>query len=230
MNPSEPAPVVRSRATTLILWRHGVTDWNEQGLFQGQADIPLNDYGQEMARLTTPHIAALRPTVVYSSPLVRARQTARHLEAATGLAVFEDDRLMEMNVGTLVGLSLEQVRAADPAFDAALARGEDYRRSPSGETSMEVSARVSAALTEIAARHAGQTIAVVGHGLALRMGIAGLLGWDFQGSLALSGMVNCGWAVLRCDGLAGDDGVRAWRLRLYNASAVAPRPGTNNTL
>ncbi len=219
--------------TTLILWRHGVTDWNEQGLFQGQADLPLNPSGHEMARMTAPHIAALRPAVAYCSPLLRARQTAQYLTEALGLEASFDDRLMEMNVGSLVGMTLADVNAAYPEFASALARGDDYRRSATGETSMDVMARTTAALADITARHSGQTIVVVGHGLALRMGISGLLGWDYRNSLALSGMVNCGWAVMTCHGPVAPDsgqGMRAWRLRLYNATAVEPPAGANTVI
>ena len=73
--------------TDLILWRHGQTDYNLQGRIQGRVDIPLNDTGREQARRAADCIAALGPTRIVSSPLLRARATAEVLASLTGLSV-----------------------------------------------------------------------------------------------------------------------------------------------
>ena len=79
--------------TDLILWRHGQTDYNSQGRIQGQVDIPLNETGRDQARRASEGIAALRPTRIVSSPLVRARATAEVLASLTGLSVEIDEGL-----------------------------------------------------------------------------------------------------------------------------------------
>ena len=81
--------------TDLILWRHGQTEYNLQGRIQGQVDIPLNDTGRQQAQRAADGIAALGPTRIVSSPLVRARATAEVLASLTGLSVEIDSGLVE---------------------------------------------------------------------------------------------------------------------------------------
>ncbi|HVK45369.1 MAG TPA: histidine phosphatase family protein, partial [Micropruina sp.] len=99
-------------AARVVLWRHGETDWNADGRYQGQADVQLNDRGLAQARAAAPLIAALKPSRIVTSDLVRARVTAAELGALTGLAVEPQPRLQEINVGDWVGLTNEQVFAA----------------------------------------------------------------------------------------------------------------------
>ncbi len=198
--------------TRLILVRHGLTDWNAAGRFQGQADVPLNAIGEQQALAMAPHIAALEPTALYVSPLQRARVTADAVAAATGLEPIFDERLKEINVGEWSGLTIDDAIAVDPAFGHALENDVDHRRSATGETAEEAGVRMGEALREIAARHRGENVAIIGHGLAIRMGIASLLGWPYPVAVALAGMGNCAWSVL----LARRD---AWRLEAYNRRA-----------
>lgn len=203
------APVTR-----LVLLRHGLTDWNEQGRFQGQLDVGLNDVGRQQARTAAPHVGALGPDVILSSDLGRATATAAAIGQVTGLPVLTDERLREINVGSWGGLTGRQMEQRDPGFAAALRNGEDFRRSPEGETSDEVGVRMRLALTDLAGRFEGGTLLVVSHGLAIRMACGYLLGWDFAHSWQLGPMANCGWSVLerRAD--------LPWRLTAYNR--VAP--------
>lgn len=177
-------------STRLILWRHGQTDWNLAEKYQGQMDIHLNDTGRAQAALAAPYVASLNPDVMWRSPMSRTRETSEALLAVKPLEVFEDDRLKEINVGSWEGLSIAEMREIDPEMDLAIKEARDFRRSPEGETAAEVGERMKAVLTEIMQRHAGQTILVVGHGLALRVGIAALLGWDEAASHSLAGMNN----------------------------------------
>lgn len=206
--------------TRLVLWRHGLTEWNATGRFQGQADIPLNDVGVRQASAAAAAVAAQRPTALWASPLLRAQRTAEELAAVTGLPIHTDPRLMEINVGSWAGWTLSDAIAQDPEFGRALSEGQDYRRSATGETCMEVSARMAQCLREIAAQREGKVTAVVCHGMAIRMGVAGLLGWDYPSAAGLAGMVNCAWTVLAHRG-------KNWRLEVYNASAVKAIPGAS---
>ncbi|MCL1841769.1 MAG: histidine phosphatase family protein [Propionibacteriaceae bacterium] len=200
--------------TRLILWRHGVTDWNASGRFQGQTDIELNATGHAQAHRAAPVLAAMHPDALYSSPLRRARDTAQELAALTGLDVILDDRLAEINVGSWAGWTTQQAIQADPSFGTDLKAGRDHRRSPEGETSTEAGARIGAALADIATRHEGQTVVVTSHGITGRMGVAYLLGWDYATAIMLRGLDNTGWSVMERDAFG-------WRMRAYNVTAAA---------
>lgn len=192
----------------LVLVRHGRTEWNADGRFQGQADVPLDDVGVAQAVALAPRIAALSPDAVVSSPLVRAKATAVALASVCGLDVALDPRLAEINVGTWAGLRKDHASSELPDIDDLLRRGVDFRRSATGETAVEAGARVAEALRHIAAWNPDGTTVAVGHGLSLRMGILQLLGWDLPTGTALAGLWNCSWSVLE----AGE----RWRLLSYN--------------
>lgn len=181
--------------TRLVLWRHGQTDWNLAGRFQGQTDMPLNVAGLGQAERAAVSVAALKPQAIVSSPLRRALETADTLAELTGLAVTTDDRLEEINVGQWAGRQAAEVFAQDEIARFREA-GQDFRYSATGETRSEVGERVAPALREIAAAHPGQTVAVVSHGVAMRMGAARLCNLDYQAAQDLGTMANCAWSIL----------------------------------
>ena len=201
-------------ADRLVLWRHGQTDWNVAARFQGQADIPLNAVGEAQARAAAPVLAALDPTVLWASDLERTRRTAAELTGVTGLTAQLDPRLREIHVGTWEGLTGAQVGELDPEAYAGLRRGEDVRRSATGETVSEVGERVAQALTEIAeAAPDGATVVVTTHGLAGRAGLCRLLELPFAQWRAFGSLDNCAWAVLQ-----RHHGGGYWRVAAYDLS------------
>lgn len=203
--------------TTVLLWRHGRTEWNAAGRFQGQHDIPLDDVGLDQAELAAEALVARRPQVLYSSPLTRARQTAAALAARTGLEPRLHDDLAEINVGTWVGLTPADL-AGDPEY-AKAARGVDFRRSATGETATEVGARMARAVKQIASSNPGKRVVIASHGLAIRMGTGALLGWDFETSWWLGALRNCHWVELTVSEPSQPGGRHRWRLQAYNATA-----------
>lgn len=200
--------------TRIVLWRHGQTDHNVEGRFQGQVDVPLNEIGLAQAEQASGLLAKIQVDAIVSSPLIRALATVEPLAARLGLQVETDARLMEINVGSWEGRLGEDVYRENPAFTAALKAGRDFRRSPEGETGAELGARVGAALRDIAAGHRGQTVVVGSHGLAIRMGTANVLGWDHSTTTRLASMTNCGWTILAAR-REGD-----WKLVSWNQVAV----------
>ena len=106
-------------AARLVLWRHGRTEWNVDGRFQGQADVPLDDVGREQAAAAAPLVAGFDPVAIFSSDLARTYQTAEPLAALTGLEIQTDKRLREIHVGSWEGLLGDEIRAADPELAAA---------------------------------------------------------------------------------------------------------------
>lgn len=199
--------------THIILWRHGQTAYNVEHRFQGQLDVPLNEVGLKQAEIAAGPLSKLPIDAIYASPLHRAHVTAEALARRVDLPITSDVRLEEVNVGSWEGMLADDIYRENPDFVAGLAEGRDVRRSPTGETCTEVAVRISEALREIAANHQGQTIVVASHGLAIRMGTAGVLGWDYEASTSLAGMSNCGWTVLgaRTEGY--------WKLVSWNQQA-----------
>lgn len=202
-------------ASRLVLLRHGETDWNAAGRMQGHLDMPMNDTGRQQARTAASMLAErFDASRIVSSDLSRAHETARAVGEATGLPVHSDQRLREINVGDWVGLTLQDIVAEDPSVGERLHRGEDVRRSATGETSTELGERIAAALQAVAEDvDDGETVLVVTHGMAARIGSVFFAGGTFAETRLLGGLRNCAWIVLE----SGRDGV--WRIRQYNVHA-----------
>ena len=139
--------------TTLLLVRHGETDWNAERRWQGHADVPLNERGREQARALAEQLAGESVDAIYSSDLSRARDTADILGARLDVPVVVDADLREIDVGPVEGLTAEE----SAAFDGW-----------QGEPQEEHSERVFAAIDRIADRHPGERILVVTHGGSMR--------------------------------------------------------------
>jgi len=156
----------------IALLRHGPTEWNAQGRIQGRADIPLSEAGlTKMAALRLP----LAVTRIYSSPMLRARQTAQALALADPIL---DARLMEQNWGVWEGLTRDEIlsrNGADAFVKAGL--GEAFRPG-NGETTGELHARVAAFLRD-AAREEPDAVAVTHLGV-LRAAYTLATGWDMS--------------------------------------------------
>ena len=151
--------------TRILLARHGETDWNRVGRWQGQADPPLNDAGRGQAAELAERLAGDGIGAIYSSDLVRASQTARVVADRLGLAVVEDQGLREIDVGSWSGLTRAEVEQRFPEGYARWLGGE---LGHDGETREELTERVVGAVERIAAGHPSETILVVTHGGAIR--------------------------------------------------------------
>jgi len=155
--------------TELILIRHGETDWNVQGRFQGQIDVPLNALGLRQAARMAERLARERVDVFYCSDLLRTRQTAEPAALRLELAAAPDPGLREQHFGILEGLSFEEVQQRHPHHLAQWLRHDPDYALPEGESVRSFHARVLGAVQALAARHPGQTLAVVTHGGVLDM-------------------------------------------------------------
>ena len=200
--------------TRLVLVRHGQTAWNLEGRAQGHTDIGLDETGLAQAVALAPYIAEMAPTALWSSDLTRARQTADHLAAATGLEVQLDRRLREFDAGDRAGLTLAEFAEKFPESYDSWRDGHITGHVPGAETTAEVVARMVPTLREIWTAGAGGTTVVVSHGAALRVSLAVLLGWPTGVDRTVRGMDNCGWTTVEDDPARG-------RLRLasYNETA-----------
>lgn len=173
----------------LILWRHGQTAYNAERRFQGQTDVPLNAVGRQQAAWAARHLAALRPDAIFSSDLIRASATADILARLTGLGVQLEKDLRERHGGSWEGMTDTEIREQYP---------EAHRTwtPPDGETAGAVADRASAALERIAdGLPAGTLAIVVGHGAAMGLGMARLLGVPAELRI-LGPFGNCSWSVI----------------------------------
>ncbi len=143
--------------TTLLLARHGETDWNRDGRWQGWADPPLNDTGRAQARALAAELESLEFDAVYSSDLKRAHETAEILAGPHGAPIVVDPGLREIDIGSWSGLTRGEIAERFP----------DGER-PDGESREQHGARVLAAVERIARAHPDGRILIVTHGGTLR--------------------------------------------------------------
>ena len=212
MTPS--VPTGRGRARRLVLVRHGRTAWNAEGRAQGHADVGLDDQGRRQAAQMAPVVAGDDPVALFSSDLARARETAAALERATGLSTVVDARLREYDTGARTGLTREEYAATLAPEAAAAWDAHSHVEAEGGESVADVGERIVPALLEVLdGLEEGRTAVVVLHGAALRVALAGLLGWPLATADGLEAMRNCGWAVLR------EHDHHRLRLAAYNRTA-----------
>jgi broad specificity phosphatase PhoE len=167
----------------IYLLRHGETEWNHEGRYQGRLDSPLTMRGRDQARALGDLLAAslddIAPVMLVSSPLGRAVETATIVAARLGLSFTTDARLREISLGAWDGLSRAEIAERFPTPLQRATRYDWYFRSPDGESFEAAAARLSDWLNSLAT----PTIAVT-HGLASRM-LRGLYG-DLDREAALS--------------------------------------------
>jgi probable phosphoglycerate mutase len=164
--------------TTLLLIRHGETEWNVEGRIQGFSDSPLTDAGHAQAKALAGRLTAERLDALVSSDLGRTRRTTAPIAQATGLAPVFDSALRERNYGAWEGRTYLEVKRDHPGMYARFMKHDPKVAPKNGETAVEFSARVVSALTRIASRGRGKRIAVVAHG--------GVLGIMYRHAMGLA--------------------------------------------
>lgn len=164
--------------TTILLARHGETDWNREKRWQGLTDLSLNARGREQARALAEKLAAVPCSAIYASDLRRAHETALIVAERNGLAVTPMRELREIDVGSWTGLSRDEVKERFPdAYEQMRARtGRGWE---GGETYAEMVRRVVETLGRIAREHPSDAVLVVTHSGPIRAVRAHALGRDF---------------------------------------------------
>ena len=175
--------------TTILLIRHGSTEWNDKRLAQGHADIPLNDRGRREAKETAASLSEREIDAVYASDLSRAVETARPLADARNVAITADPDLREIDQGVWEGMHADEIERRWPEL---WGRARHYHARPGGETPQEVRARALRALRRIVEAHPDATVAVVSHGGTMRWLVAEAMGYDDRESARLRGVSNGG--------------------------------------
>jgi len=164
-------------ATTIILVRHGQTEWNRVERFRGRADVPLNDVGLQQAEATGCRIAdQWHPVVLYSSPLSRAVKTAEAIGRHVNLPVKKYPGLVDIDYGDWQGLTPEGARSRWPEIVDAWYNTPQLACIPGGEMLDELRTRTMRVLNDLTARHTGQSIVLVGHTVVNRIILLAVLG------------------------------------------------------
>lgn len=163
-------------STRIFLVRHGRTALNAQGRFRGRRDVPLDERGLVDAAEASRRLAGIALAAVYTSPLLRTRQTAEAVAATSGASVVVEPDLVDLDHGRWEGLTLEEAAALDPEAFERFRADPRAAEAPGGEPLDEVERRMVAALERIGARYPGGACAAVSHEIPIRLAIAHLAG------------------------------------------------------
>ena len=181
----------------IYLIRHGETDYNKAKRIQGHCDIALNDYGRELARLTADGLKDVPFDVVFTSPLVRASETARILAGDRKIPIIEDIRIQEIGFGEYEGLCSGKQGYNIPdnkEFWNFFFDTPNYRVPPGGESFEEVIGRTGEFLRELLSNgeYRDKTVLISTHGCALKAILANISGTSIKDFWGEGVHKNCG--------------------------------------
>jgi broad specificity phosphatase PhoE len=164
--------------TSVYLVRHGETAWNKEEIFRGRIDISLNEIGFREAELVGEYLKGKDIHVIYSSPLSRARETARRIAQVFNLKVQPLEGITDTSFGKWEGLPLKEVQIHDGELYRQWREQPHLVKLPGGESLDEVRVRAMAALEEVIQYHKGMNIVLVSHRVINKVIICGILGID----------------------------------------------------
>ena len=152
-----------------IFWiiRHGQTDWNLEGRYQGIKDTPLNETGIQQAEVAADKVTDVNFEAIYSSPLKRAYRTAESVARRQGLDILVDRRLLEISQGKWEGMLFSDIEKRYPELIKKRKDDPLNAQAPDGETVTQVADRVQSFLKEVSLKHPQGPVLLVSHGLAL---------------------------------------------------------------
>lgn len=158
MKPAETAAYV-------CVARHGETDWNVAGILQGWTDVPLNDRGRKQAYELIAGFGGAGFAKVYSSPLIRSRESAEIIARSLRLAPPEcHEGLKERNFGVIQGVPKSELAELNPVLLQQILKRNPTADFDQGESMDEFAERVLQAIIEIARSHSGQRVLAITHG------------------------------------------------------------------
>ncbi len=164
----------------LYIARHGETVWNSEGRIQGHTDVALSERGLEQARSLARRLRDVSFDAAYASDLKRAFETAATVLEGRDVPLNPTPRLREYHKGAFEGLTEPELRARYPSeYPGYIAKDLDYAPE-GGETTREVSTRMTEVISGIKERHLDENVLVVGHGGSLRAAMMALLGMSMD--------------------------------------------------
>ena len=153
----------------IFLIRHGETAWNNEGIFRGQSDIPLNERSLQQARATADYLRSVHFTAVYCSPLSRARQTADAICAAREVKPTPLDAFNDISFGPWEGKTFNELEKLYPEAIKTWREQPEKHKLPGAETLSEAMRRAYIKMEMLALANEGQNIAVVSHRVILKL-------------------------------------------------------------
>jgi broad specificity phosphatase PhoE len=160
--------LAKTDATRLLLVRHGEVEEGARGRIYGRLDPALSPAGRAQAEAAARCVTAERPVAIYTSPSVRARDTALPIASALGLTPVTDPRIREIEFGEFEGLTFAEAERRDPVTWREWMERPGEVRFPGGECWDEIRARAVDAAESIAAAHPRAPVAIVTHGGVVR--------------------------------------------------------------
>ena len=161
--------------TEIIIIRHGETEWNKTGRFQGHSDVPLSAEGRAQAAALGKNLVVDHVDAIYASDLRRAMETAAPLAQRFGLEVISDPLLRELNFGSWEGRNFNDVNAENPDAMKTFYNDPERVNIPDSEPFPEFQRRVAGRVREIVAQERGKRIVIVSHGASIRILFADIL-------------------------------------------------------
>ncbi|EKX99185.1 histidine phosphatase family protein [Selenomonas sp. oral taxon 138] len=161
--------------TEIIIIRHGETEWNKTGRFQGHSDVPLSAEGRAQAAALGKNLVVDHVDAIYASDLTRAMETAAPLAQRFGLEVISDPLLRELNFGSWEGRNFNDVNAENPDAMKTFYNDPERVNIPDSEPFPEFQRRVAGRVREIVAQERGKRIVIVSHGASIRILFADIL-------------------------------------------------------
>ena len=183
--------------TTILLTRHGQTEWNREERFRGRMDLPLNSTGERQAEALAERLAAFPVSAIYSGPLQRAQRTAEICSHRLGLPYQVLPGLLDVDYGQWQGLSPAEVADRYPEQYRQWRDAPAQVRFPGGESFAEMQARAVAALEDVISPHSGQTVVLVAHMGVNKALLCAVLGLDLSHYWALR-QDTCCLNIFRC--------------------------------
>lgn len=166
--------------TKVIFVRHGQTEWNVTGRYQGQSDVQLTEEGRQQAQKLAANFPVDEIDAIYASDLNRAMVTAEAIGQRFSLAVQPEAAFRELSFGDWEGLTYQQIVENWEDAMANFLQHPDIMEIPGGESFPEVQQRATTRLNELIKKHDGQTIVVVAHGAVLRTMLTAALHMPLQ--------------------------------------------------
>ena len=159
----------------LILVRHGQTEWNASGRYQGQSNVSLSDLGRRQAELLAERFPVKSLDVIYTSDLVRARETAECVGEKLGVPVHPEKAFRELSFGDWEGLTYQEISSRWPKEANQLFTAPDKLQIPNGETFQALQKRAMDRIVVLYKMHVNQTVGIFAHGAINKTILAGLM-------------------------------------------------------
>ena len=194
--------------TTVYVVRHCESTGNVEHRFQGQFDAPITPKGEKQLELLSLRFRNVHLDAIFTSPLERAYRTAQAVNRFHDLPIQKLDALLEMNVGEMENLHLEEIADKFPVVAKNWDESPDLCEFPGGETMEQAYDRINTALDRIIAEYQGKTVLLSTHGGLIRNIDARVRAGSVRGMRGGAVFGNTGVSILE----AGEDGTLSWRV------------------